>query len=241
MKIKFAAMIVLLLSGIACSVNATEYDCMIEPHSKVSFGTQVPGVLDEVLVERGDIIKKGQVLARLKSGVEEAVVAQTKTLLEFLRRKDERNKELFEKNLISAQEKDELETDIRKTEAQLKEAEEKLKLRTILSTINGVVTERSLNPGEYAGETTPILKAAEIDPLNVEVVLPIGRYNAIKRSMNVEIHPERPFGAVYYGEIVIIDKVADAASGTFWVRVKLDNKNYRLPAGLKGKVRFPEK
>ena len=241
MKIKFAAMIVFMLSAVACSVHATEYDCMIEPHSKVSFGTQVPGVLDEVLVERGDLIKKGQVLARLKSGQEEAVVAQQKTVLEFLKRKDERNKELFEKNLISAQEKDEIETEIKKTEALLKEAEERLKLRIIVSTINGVVTERSLNPGEYAGETTAILKAAEIDPLNVEAVLPIGRYIGIKRGMKAEIRPERPFGSVYYGEVVIIDKVADAASGTFGVRVKLDNKNYRLPAGLKGKIRFPEK
>lgn len=241
MKIYLAAIVMIsIIAGTSFPAKAKDsYDCMIEPRAKVAFGSQVPGILDEVLVDRGDFIKKGQVLARLKSGIEGAIVAQAKTQLEFLRRKNERNKELAQKNLISAHEKDEIETEMMKTENLLKEAEEKLKLRTILSTIDGVVTERSLHPGEYAGESTAILKAAQIDPLNVEVILPIHKYGSIRKSMKVEIRPEKPFSGVYYGEVVIIDKVADAASGTFGVRVMLDNKNHRLPAGLKGKARFP--
>ena len=39
--------------------------------------------------------------------------------------------------------------------------------------------------------------------------------------------------------VKVVDPVIDAASGTFGVRLELPNPNYRLPAGLKCKVRFP--
>lgn len=236
MKILLA--VAITLATATGGLAAEFFDCMIEPYTTVEFSSQVPGIMDQIMVERGDIIKKGQVLAKLKSGVEEAVVAQARTQLEFLKRKDERNKELSKKNLISAYEKDEIETELLRTEQLLKEAEEKLKLRTIVSTIDGVVTERSLYAGEYAGENTPVLKAAAIDPLNVEVVVPVRLYGTIKKGMKAEVRPEIPVEGVYRGKVVIVDKVVDAASGTFGVRVEVGNKDLRLPAGLKGRVRF---
>jgi len=218
---------------------ASEFlECMIEPRITVEFRSQSPGILDEVLVDRGDHIKKGQVIARLKYGVEEAVVQQTRTMLEFARRKNERNKDLSSRNLIAPQEKDEIETEMRKLEKQLQEAEERLKLRTIRSTIDGVVTERVLYAGEYAGENTPIIKAAAIDPLNVEIVVPIRFYGTVKKGMQAEIYPEEPVGGKYTGKVTVVDRVMDAASGTFGVRVELANGEFLIPAGLKGKIQF---
>lgn len=219
--------------------DASEFlECIIEPRITVEFRSQSPGILDEVLVDRGDRIKKGQIIARLKYGVEEAVVQQTRTLLDFARRKNERNRDLSARNLIAQQEKDEIETEMRKLEKQLLEAEERLKLRTIRSTIDGIVIERVLYAGEYAGENTPILKASAIDPLNVEVVVPIRLYGTIKKGMRADVHPEEPVGGIHKGEVTIVDQVMDAASGTFGVRVELANREYLIPAGLKGKIQF---
>ena len=215
-------------------------ECLIEPRVTVEFGSHTPGVLEEVLVDRGDHIKKGQVLARLKSGVEEAVVAQIRTTLDFARRKNGRYQDLSSANLIARQDKDEIETDMRKLEKQLQEAEERLKLRTIRSTIDGIVTERKLYAGAYVGENTPIIKASAIDPLNVEVVAPLRLYGSIKKGMAAEIFPEEPVGGTYRGTVTIVDQVMDAASGTFGVRVELANREYLIPAGLKGKIRFIE-
>ncbi len=228
----------LLLCGARICTGAELLECMIEPRITVEFRSQSPGILEEVLVDRGDHIKKGQIIARLKYGVEEAVVQQTRTMLELARRKNERVKDLSARNLIAHQEKDEIETEMRKLDKQLQEAEERLKLRTIRSTIDGIVTERVLYAGEYAGENTPILKASAIDPLNVEVVVPIRLYGTVKKGMRAEIHPEEPVGGTYQGQVTIVDQVMDAASGTFGVRVELANENYALPAGLKGKIQF---
>lgn len=120
----------------------------------------------------------------------------------------------------------------------LQEAEEQLKLRTIRSTIDGIVTERKLYAGEYVGENTAIIKASAIDPLNVEVVVPLHLYGSIKKGMAAEVYPEEPVGGTYKGTVTVVDHVMDAASGTFGVRVELANHGYLLPAGLKGKIKF---
>jgi len=51
------------------------YDCLLEPRFKIKLATPVAGVLKEVAVDRGDLIRKGDILARLDSGVEQASLA----------------------------------------------------------------------------------------------------------------------------------------------------------------------
>jgi RND family efflux transporter MFP subunit len=214
-----------------------EFDGMIYPNDVVKLSSQVAGILEEVAVERGDVVKAGQVVARLKSGFEKVEVELVKTNVEYQRRKIERNAELAQKKLISAQENDDLEGELKKSEKLLEEANEKLKMRTILSTVDGVVTERLMAPGDYVGEA-PILKIACLDPLKVEVIVSARRYGAIRKGMRAEIRPEAPVGGVHYGRVTIVDKVIDPASSTFGVRVELANPGLKLPSGLKCKVRF---
>jgi len=64
---------------------------------------------------------------------------------------------------------------------------------------------------------------------------------AIKVGMQADVTPENPVGQVYKAKVTIVDRVLDAASGTFGVRLELPNPKYRLPAGLKCKVTFPQK
>jgi len=94
-----------------------------------------------------------------------------------------------------------------------------------------------LTAGEYVGEK-PIMTIVQIDPLNVEVVVPVSEYGTIRKGMRVEVRPEAPVGGVYTGEVTIVDRVVNAASGSFGVRVELANLNLAIPSGLKCKVRF---
>ncbi len=216
---------------------AQDLEGMIEPYEIVKVSSQVSGVIETIPVERGDLVKKGQVIATLKSGVEAANVKLAQSQVDFSRRKLERNKDLFVNKLISENEKDEIETELKKNEAMLQDVQEKLEMRIIRSTIDGVVVKRELSPGEYISEKH-ILVIAMINPLNVEVVVPVRRYGSIYKGMTAEVRPEAPVGGVYHGKVVIVDKVIDAASGTYGVRVELPNANLKLPAGLKCRVRF---
>lgn len=210
---------------------------LVEPNELVEFSSQVPGIIEQLNFERGDRVRQGEVIAQLKFGVEEAAVNLARARVEFGLRKAVRNEELYKKQLISRHEKDEIETEIQLARLELIETQERLKLRTILSTTDGIIVERTGAAGEYVGEE-PFLVVARIDPLNVEVVVPVEYFGAIKKGQYAQVRLEEPVGGTYKAKVVIVDHVLDAASGTFGVRLELPNTKLKIPAGLKCQVTF---
>ena len=122
-------------------------------------------------------------------------------------------------------------------ELDLERAKTALELRTLRSPVTGVVVERAVHPGEHTKQT-PVLKLAQLDPLRVEVIVPVAQLGRIAVGMHAEVTPEAPVNGVYPARVNVVDRVVDAASGTFGVRLELPNPDYRLPSGLKCKVRF---
>ncbi|MEN8190352.1 MAG: efflux RND transporter periplasmic adaptor subunit [Thermodesulfobacteriota bacterium] len=232
--------IILLLAGGGAVSTAAElppFDGLVEPKEQVEFSSPVPGILEKVTVDRGAWVKKGQVLARLNSGVEKAAVNLARARYEFGKRKMERNQQLYEKKLMSAHHKDETETEILLAELELKETQEHLKLRTIRSTVEGVVVERQGAPGEYVGEE-PFLTIAQLHPLIVEIIVPVTYYGSIKKGDSGKVELEEPVSGSYSAKVIMVDQVIDAATGTFGVRLELPNPKLTLPAGLKCRVVF---
>ena len=215
-------------------------ECILEPNTKIEVSAAVSGVLSHVLVQRGDRVKRGQVLARLVSGLERATVELAKAQVEFGKRKAIRNEDLYNKELISIHEKDEMDTEILISSLQLKQAQEQLKLRRITSPISGVVVERDKDPGEYV-ETEPLLTVVSLDPLNVEVVVPAEHIGTIKKGMHGKVSTVGPASKAYNARVILIDQVIDAASGTIRVRLALPNPKNKIPAGLNCYVKFMSK
>lgn len=217
--------------------GALELECLLEPHMTIKIGTPVPGALAEVLVDRGQVVRKGQVVATLDTRAQAAAVELSKARVEYTKRRMLRNEDLYRDELLSMQQKDEMETDAELARLELLERQTQVEIRQIKSPINGVVVERLKGPGEYVQETE-ILELAQIDPLNVEVVVPVQYFGRIKRGMTAEIRPEAPLDKVYKAQVKIVDKVIDAASGTFGVRLEIPNRDLALPAGLRCSARF---
>jgi RND family efflux transporter MFP subunit len=258
-------MMVCAVEAKAQSAAVPELDCVIEPQQLVKLATPVVGVIARIDVDRGDVVRKGQVLGKLEDGVEQAAlklartrgtnefgVKAVKARLDYLRRKNARAGELMSKNIVTQAAAEEADSDANVAEQQLKEAEltleiarlevghaeEALKQRTLISPIDGVVTERLLVPGEYRNEQSPILTLAQIDPLRVEVFVPTSQYGRIGIGSNAQIRPQQPIGGSYPAIVTVVDQVLDAASGTFGVRLALPNPGLRLPAGIRCKVLF---
>jgi RND family efflux transporter MFP subunit len=246
-------------------LNRTAFDCVIEAQQVVKLASPVVGVIARLDVDRGDTIRKGQVLGKLEDGVEEAALALARARarneytiksiearLEFLKRKHGRADELFNRAVGTKATLDETESDAKVSEQQLREAELNLEIarldvvrteallqqRILVSPLDGVVVERLLMPGEYRNEQSPILTLAQVDPLRVEVFIPTRYYGQIRIGSQGSIQPEEPIGGTYSATITIVDSVLDAASGTFGVRLSLPNPQLRLPAGIRCKIRF---
>lgn len=213
------------------------YECFITPRVVVKVGSPVAGVLEKVEVERGDRVRNGQVIAELQSGLERAAVELARAKAEFDKRRVARNSELDQDELISEHERDEMRTQAVVSDLELAEAAERLNMRTIRSPIDGVVVERSHSPGELIQEAA-IATIAQTDPLNVEVVLPVAVLGKIRLGDVAQVLPAAPVGGAYQAKVVIVDRVIDAASGTFGVRLELPNPGAKLPAGLRCRVTF---
>jgi RND family efflux transporter MFP subunit len=270
MVLSLTSFAVLALSGFnPATLYADDLDCLIEPYEVVNLSSPVEGVLEMVHVDRGAIVKKGQIVAKLESNVEhatvtlararaemEAAIKSSEERLAFSTLKLTRSEKLLEKKLISVAELDEAQTEKRLAEMalvnaidnkrlaelELQRANVALARHTIRSPITGVVVERFLSPGEYTSgqfkTDSPILKIAQIDPLRVEVFAPLSMRGQIHVGMQAKVSIEAPINSSHDVRVTIVDRVVDAASSTFRVRLELPNPNHRIPAGLKCKVKF---
>jgi RND family efflux transporter MFP subunit len=260
------ALIATVLASVpARPARAADLDCLIQPREVVAISSPVEGLVERVAVERGDRVQEGMVLVVLESSTERAAVAiaryraeqesgikSNQVRLEFGDRRFQRTDVMYKQELIPLKEMDEAETgkilaevglleaqeNRRLAELDLHRAEAVLALRTIKSPITGVVIERLLSAGEFAKQA-PILRLAQIDPLRVEVFAPIALLGRIAVGQRAQIIPEGPLNQPLEASVTVVDRVADAASGTFGVRLELPNPEHRVTAGLKCKVRFP--
>ena len=216
-----------------------DMECLLEPYMVANVGSPVEGTLSQVLVDRGADVKKGQVVARLNSSVEAATVTLRSAQEAYGVRKMQRNEELFKKELISASEKDELETQTRIATLERKQQQEIMNLRTITSPLNGVVVERYLSPGDRIAQEK-IMKIVQIDPLNVEVIVPVELFGTIKPGMKGQVSLAPMMSGSHTATVKVVDRVIDAASGTFGVRLELGNPGNKIPAGIRCNVRFQQ-
>lgn len=213
-----------------------DMSCLIVPSLEVNVGTPLDGVLEEVTVDRGAMVTVGQVLARLNSGVESANVDYHATKSEFSERKLQRHQEMVQKQLISPHELDEIATERKLAEMELRERREQLKLRTITSPVRGVVVDRYRVKGDLVKQEK-IFRIAQLDPLHVELVLPARLFGRFQIGQSYEVTPEMS-RTRYSAKVSNVDRVIDAASGTFRVRLQLPNPRYDLPSGLRCSVNF---
>lgn len=244
-----------------------DYACQIEPRQTVDVRSSVDGVIDRLYVHRGDDVKRGELVATLESGPERAALAVARARagmqgevdaaqakVDLTRKKWERAEELRKKNFISENKRDEAEEEYKLALEQLREAREKQHLaalevrsaeqalaeRSIRSPVNGIVAQIMLRPGDLlsSNQKDPVMRLVQVDPLNVELILPFSRFGQIKPGERAEVFPQAPVGGRYLAKVEVVDPVVDAASDTFGVRLRLPNPHDRVPAGIECRVRF---
>jgi RND family efflux transporter MFP subunit len=228
-------------------------------------GGVLAGVLEDILVDRGDIVEEGQLLAVLDSRLDEAnlrlaqarvdLVAALEASLaarDYFAEAHERAQDLFEQGVISVEVRDRAEEEALLAESRWRVEQEShtlwrlelerslvaLEMRRIISPLDGVVIDRMVDPGEFVGQAT-LLSIAKLDPLYVEVVAPASMYGSIRVGARAIVLPGEPVGGSYEAEVTVVDTVLDAASNTFRIRLELPNPNHSLPAGLRARVRLP--
>jgi len=241
-------------------------DCLIEPSMVVELGAAVPGQLSEVVFDRSDYVSAGAVMAKLESSVEETVVQISEQVANasvgvqlrqlsaaFGYRTEQRNHQLLASNSISEQSMDQVSTETKIAQLQLLQEKESLALaklevarakatlnrRNIISPISGSVTRRYKNPGEFV-DSDPVFQIVQLNPLHVEVLLPVSELGTVSvgSQANIKLDVAGFDNKTFDGKVRRIDTVADAASGTYGIRVELENPELKIPSGVRCQADF---
>jgi len=181
-----------LAGGIAVSVEPAKFDEITSkvtytgsatPYYEVSVYPRVEGWLEEIYVDEGDYVKKGQLIARLDRAELTARVqtikgeiADARANLEFWTKEHYRIRELYENNAVSEYDFDNAKKELAAARAKLEALEAKLKAQeTILgytdiyAPISGAVARRLVDPGILVKPTTEMLVVADMSQMRVQV------------------------------------------------------------------------
>ena len=238
--------------------------CLILPSHTANIGSPLAGVVESVEVERGDPVARGDILVRLRADIERAQASVSRTRAESeaelrgavaaeelaLQRLD-RSRALLGDRFLSQQAVDQAEAEYRLAVEKVSQARDALKVsagesgvsraqmaqRLIRAPFAGVITERFAQPGERY-EEKPLLRIAAIDELKIEVVAPSPMFGQIQVGQIARIEPDLPGQSSRSARVVQIDQVLDPASNTFRIRLALDNRDRKLPAGLRCRADF---
>jgi RND family efflux transporter MFP subunit len=241
------------------AIEAKPLDCLVVPQrtADVAFGTS--GIVEEIQVDRGDRVKKGELLGRLDASIEAANLAiarerlsevaalqSARVQLRATKIKFQRNEALRDKDIVTAAkfEEAELENEIARMrvveqeEAQqlkqleVRRADAALALRSILSPFEGVVVERHVAPGEYV-ENRRAITVAQIDPVYADVIAPAAMFAQFTKGQKIKVALSQPNAIDVVGEVSVIDPYVDGASETFRVRIAIANRDYSVVPGFR--------
>jgi len=225
-------------------------------------GSQVNGRVQEVLVDVGDRVKKGQELIRLdptffeielarkKAEIDTARIDQSDAELNFERMKNLWMKPEGKEPSVPRKLFDDAKTRheraaarLRQSQEAIREAEEKLDETRIRAPYDGVISDRMVDPGEpvTSAPITHLIEVQEIDILDLEFSLPQDMISRVRKGTGIEFDVEGVEGGPGSGEISAIYPAMDEKTRSFRCRVQVKNEDLKYRPGLLVKVRVVDR
>lgn len=203
----------------------------------IQVANEVPGVVEKIHFESGDMVEAGDVLVELDAETDKAALATRKAEAERARQEFERLSNLVSRDAVSQSQFDEAKANFDASRARVNEAQAQLRKKTIRAPFAGKTGLRLIDQGEYMATGTPVVEINMVDPIYVEYTIPekhLGTVSTGDRvTVTVAAFPDR----IFEGEISAINSSVSAESRTVRVRATLDNEDGALRPGMFANVR----
>lgn len=131
-----------------------------------------------------------------------------------------------------------LRSDLAAQEALLRQSLAKRSDSNLVSPITGTVSLKSQDVGDVAGPSTPIVTVQQVDSLFVSVPVPVENSRDVHVGDLVKVSIEGG-GAPHEARVEQVVPAADPTSRQFLIRVRVDNHDRQLKAGMYAKVTVP--
>lgn len=202
-----------------------EYTATVEAEVKNNIAPSSSVRIDRILVEVGDRVSKGQKLVQMDA----ASLKQAKLQLDNQEIEFKRSDELYKVGGTSKSEWDaaKMQLDVKKTA--YKNLQENIAL---VSPINGVITARNYDNGDMYSNGEPVLVVEQITPVKLLINVSETYFTQVKKGAPVDVKLDVYGDEMFKGTISLVYPTIDAATRTFQVEIKLDNKDQRVRPGM---------
>jgi RND family efflux transporter MFP subunit len=224
----------------------------LRPLEQADVGSKILGYIDAVLVDRGDKVKKGQLVALVRpSDLPDQLAAARGTLAQvsasaaLAQTNFERAQKLAPTGVVSQQELQQASAALASAEASQAAAKAQIGALAVRigetrieSPIDGVVSQRRLDPGALVGPPGggAIITVTRIDRLRVFIT--VNEHDAAGVVVGKEAHVEVDAlpGKSYSGAVVRVAPAFDPITRTLDAEVQLPNPAGELRAGMYGRA-----
>lgn len=208
----------------------------LETDAESDVVAKVSGEVVEILVEEGDRVTAGQVLARLDGEKLALELARAEANLARLAQEMERNERLRAQNLVSAQDYERTKFDYDAQAAARDLAELDLSYTEIVAPIDGVVAERMIRLGNNLTINQATFRVSALDPLLAYMHVPERHFNRLTAGQLAQVRADALGGATFQGTIARISPVVDPVTGTFKVTVEIHDPSGSLKPGMFARI-----
>ena len=205
---------------------------------------KIAGYLDRIVVDKGDRVKAGDLLAVLESPELDQQVRNAQANERLKRVTDERYQALKRSGVVSLQDADQARSDAQQAEATLRQLQAMAEYKRITADFDGAVTRRDADPGTLipattsgsVGAATPILSMASLNPLRVYVDLPQSDAPFVKDGDEAVVTVAEYPGRRFMGSVTRHPQALAAATRTMLVEVDLKNDDGALLPGMYARI-----
>ncbi len=208
----------------------------IEADAEAAVIAKVAGEVREILVEEGDDVKSGQLLARLDGDRLRLELMQSEANLRKAQRDYQRNVDLKDRSLISTGDFERIKYEMDALEATYNLAKLELSYTEIRAPIDGVIAERFVKVGNTIAVNAITFQVTSLEPLIAYLHIPEREYRRIARGQTAVIAVDALQGSEFQATVARISPVIDPGTGTFKITVEVSDPTRRLKPGMFGRI-----
>jgi RND family efflux transporter MFP subunit len=204
----------------------------LDPARRVEVKSQIAGQIENITVDRGSPVRRGQVLVTFDAQAVRAQAASAEASLASAEREFGAADTLFKAGAVSDRVFVQARVARDAAIAQLAQVRETLRRATVESPMSGVVSERAVEPGEAVATATSLLTIVNTDVLELSGRVAPGAIAGVRIGQPVQLTVDAYSGRTITGRVARIEPVAEAGTRQVGVYVSVPNPKHELVAGL---------
>lgn len=204
---------------------------------QVNLSAETDGQVATILVEKGQIVKEGDVLAKLAVRDRSARLTEAQQLVNQRDIQYKAAKELEEKGFNSRVRLSESIAQLESAKAQLKIMEVELSNITIKAPFDGVINGQMVEVGDYVSKGTQMFDIVDLNPIEIVGFLTEKQMEYVTEGSDATAELLR--GEEVSGKITFIASAANAETRTFQMEITVDNPEHKIKEGITAKLKIP--